>query len=360
MCKKLTTEEINLRLIDRDIRLVSEYKDNSKLKHEFQCNYGHLHKIRVDQIFNIKRCSYCTKENIIKEALKEKKIKLVDNIENLYKIDYKKKYTFECSKGHIWEGFITNIVHQKTGCLICKLDNQKLTTEEIQERLYKKGDGIRLNEEYKGELKNKHQFLCKNGHIFTSTVENQLKKVINCMECVGHYTQLTNEIINEKLLKQNRGIKILEDYKGNCEKKHNFQCSKGHIWTARVNNVIRDFGTKCPQCSIHGFNPNNPAYLYVYHLKNEDNKEVLGFGITNDIKQRNKDHQKTFRDNNIQNKILIIFQFDIGYKVLELENKLKTLPYNIKFDINGFKRENLPISFKYYINSLALQYGGVI
>lgn len=356
--QKLYIENINKRLYERNIKLIGEYKGDNTEKLKFQCEFNHIWESTINSVCSSKTgCHVCNHKiklttGIINKRIEDRKIKLIED----YKGGAKIKHNFQCSKNHIWEATVDAVCNNGTGCPEC-YGNKQLTTEIVIERLLKQGKGIILVGEYKGKVNLTHTFQCKNGHTWKTGVDLVCSAGTGCPECHEINKRLDCEKINNKI--EARGIKLIEDYKGSNRLTHKFECKEGHIWKTSLTNVY-NCGTGCPKCSISGFKADKPAQFYVYHLKNSKGKEVLGFGITNVFKDRNYRHQKTFRDNNIENKLQIIFNFENGYDVVNLENNLKILPYIINFGIEGFRSESLPLSFRYYINSLALQYGGTI
>ena len=115
----------------------------------------------------------------------------------------------------------------------------KLTKGIINERISYKG--IKLIGDYTN-LSTKSLFQCSKGHEW-ETIPKLPLKGHGCPECSG-VMKLTKEIVNERI--KDKNIKLIGDYLG-AHTLTEFQCSKGHKWQARPNDVKR-CNTKCPQC----------------------------------------------------------------------------------------------------------------
>jgi predicted GIY-YIG superfamily endonuclease len=60
----------------------------------------------------------------------------------------------------------------------------------------------------------------------------------------------------------------------------------GHVWDAVVSNRTGN-GTGCPECSNHGFKPNQPGWIYLLARAGEQQ-----MGITNKSDRRLSEHAK--------------------------------------------------------------------
>jgi hypothetical protein len=67
-----------------------------------------------------------------------------------------------------------------------------------------------------------------------------------------------------------------------------WKCGEGHLWKAVISNRALQ-GKGCPTCAESGFDPNQPAFLYL--LVQED-WGMLQIGITNDINRRLEEHSR--------------------------------------------------------------------
>jgi hypothetical protein len=173
MSKKLTIEEINLKLTDRGITVIGEYKSNAT-------------PVKV-----------------------------------------------QCSQGHIWEPRIGNLISRKDGCPHCSRHSSVFTwtTESINDKL--KSRGITLISEYSGKVKDKGTFVCTNNHEWVTSV-NSVLNGRGCKKCHGKTIPLTLEIIKERYSKF--GYSVDGVYTGHgCNL--TFTCSKGHVWKGNSGNT---------------------------------------------------------------------------------------------------------------------------
>lgn len=101
-----------------------EYK-NSITKVEFKCKEGHNWKTTLQSVTDGTGCPHCsarpplTKEDMNKKLV-GRDIKLVGEYKSCHT-----KTTFECEAGHVWEAMPDNIVRKEQGCPQCYLDFTK-------------------------------------------------------------------------------------------------------------------------------------------------------------------------------------------------------------------------------------------
>jgi hypothetical protein len=174
---------------------------------------------------------------IINERLLERGIVMLD--------EYERQYIparFQCPKGHIWKARPNNILSGK-GCPICWKSTMsarlRLPEEDIRQRLAEKG--ITLVGKYDG-TQAKTSFQCEQGHVWETTPTAVLSRT-GCPECAGN-KPLTKKAINERIA--DRNITLIGEYHG-AHASTLFQCSEGHSWLARPNNILN--GRNCPHCA---------------------------------------------------------------------------------------------------------------
>ena len=147
------------------------------------------------------------------------------------------KTLFQCSEGHTWEAKPTGVIHGGTGCPLCS-GNRPLTKEIVNERLADRGI-VMLGEYVNSQTKT--LFQKKDGHTWETTPANVMSSN-DCQQRTGN-NRLTKEIVNDRIA--DRGLVMLDEYEHQ-KVKARFQCSQGHTWMARPNNVL--FGKGCPKC----------------------------------------------------------------------------------------------------------------
>jgi predicted nucleic acid-binding Zn-ribbon protein len=119
---------------------------------------------------------------------------------------------------------------------------KKLTIEQINDRLIEENRSIRLIGNYKNN-RTKTVFKCDFGHEFMAIVNSVLDSSSGCPECVGRKKQDINTV-NSRL--SDRRITLLESF-NTVHDKVTFMCHLGHKWKSKVNGVLSGIG--CPKCS---------------------------------------------------------------------------------------------------------------
>jgi len=185
--------------------------------------------------------------------------------------------TFECSQcSHRWKTTPNNIKSSGSGCPIC---NGGIRTKDgLFNRLLNNAE-IKLIGRYVNNY-TKTTFRCKHGHLF-QRAPSLITAATICPECKSH----TVELINEILLKNDRGIICVGQYNGD-HKKTWFKCQDEHKWEATPNNVIKK-KSGCPACASHGFDPFKPAWSNVLIFDG-----FIKYGISNNINHRLYRHTK--------------------------------------------------------------------
>jgi len=147
------------------------------------------------------------------------------------------KLEWQCSKGHIWKTTPGNIV-QNCWCPICGYETvsekQKNDIEEYRKIALEKG-GKLLSEKYINS-RTKLLWECSKGHQWYATAGAVKNTKCWCPRCSG--TQHGN-IKEMHELAVRRGGKCLSEVYINSKSKLEWQCSKGHVWKATPNNIIR-------------------------------------------------------------------------------------------------------------------------
>lgn len=123
-------------------------------------------------------------------------------------------------------------------------------------------------------LTTKSAFECSKGHQWNARVNNLLAGM-GCPHCSG-LAPLTKGIVNKRLI--DRGLRMVGAYV-NAHTKSTFECSGGHQWVARVDSVIN--GKGCPACASHGFDQSKPAILYYLRVTSPVHGTKYKIGITN-------------------------------------------------------------------------------
>lgn len=102
-------------------------------------------------------------------------------------------------------------------------------------------------------------------------------------------------------------------------------------------------GCGCPKCSVTGFKPLRRGCFYLYRIVTGAGKDLLGFGITNSIHHRNRQHQNEFSKAGASGTLTHKFFFNVGEHARLLEASIaKSFPL-INSGIYGFMREALSL-----------------
>jgi hypothetical protein len=138
----------------------------------------------------------------------------------------------------------------------------------------------------------KRKWKCKNGHIYSSTLNNRRisdSSIGGCPVCSGRQVLIGfNDLstTHPQLASEADGWNT-ESLSAGSNKKVAWKCKKGHKWKADVANRV--YGRGCPTCATTGFNPNADAYIYfLVHLR----WEMFQIGITNVPDDRLSKHSR--------------------------------------------------------------------
>jgi hypothetical protein len=153
-----------------------------------------------------------------------------------------------------WETSPNKILNkEKTGCPKCA-GSLKVTNEDI-DNLLKNRNIKRLSDFSKKEIttRKKTMWQCrleKCKFIWGTSADSILNRNHGCPKCAGN-AKLTNQIIDDLLINENRNIKRLDDYI-NARTKSRWQCMNEDckfIWATTSDSVVNR-GTGCPNCKL--------------------------------------------------------------------------------------------------------------
>jgi hypothetical protein len=116
MTIKLTKEIINDRLSPKGIRLVGEYT-GSLSNTSFVCDNGHEWVTRPNNVLGKNGCPTCNSKKLSTEIINDRLIDRGIRILGPYK-DTLTKALFECQHGHKWEARVDSILNG-TNCNVC-------------------------------------------------------------------------------------------------------------------------------------------------------------------------------------------------------------------------------------------------
>jgi hypothetical protein len=191
----------------------------------------------------------------------------------------------------------------------------KHTSESIKGILDK--IGATLNEEFKGNIMEKHSITFSNG----LTKNINLDTVIRGKSIGKHNTTKT---INERF---SSGRELAEEFKGSVNKKHLVKFECGHIHNVLLSKALpgRGIVNGCPSCAEYGFNNKKPAYFYCLEILFED-QLLYKVGVTN----RTVEDRYYMEDVNY--KIKALLQYSTGEIALNIEAKIINIFKQLKYE----------------------------
>jgi hypothetical protein len=153
---------------------------------------------------------------------------------------WKRKYLWECKEGHRWKSEGSSVAHGGSWCPYCKGVKKKTISD--MRILAEQRQGKCLSGRYNGAHQ-KLRWECVKGHEFSAAPTNVLRGHW-CPVCAG---QKRGTIEEMKGIAEGRGGRCLSDTYVNSKTKLEWECAKGHRWTAIPSNV-KNRGSWCPIC----------------------------------------------------------------------------------------------------------------
>lgn len=186
MGERYTHEYVESRLKDRGFILKDNYT-RAYDKHTVCCvNCDHHLEIVPAKIFSGRGCPSCSGR--IRYSIEYVNSRLSGTSITLEKIlprvaDKNRRGMFRCSKGHVFESYIKNIL-KREGCPACS-KRVTLTAEDINARLFPQGF---FTEDAPSISTECIDITClKCSHVFTRKLSNQLNKMYGCPNCSENY-----------------------------------------------------------------------------------------------------------------------------------------------------------------------------
>ena len=145
--------------------------------------------------------------------------------------------------------------------------------------------------EYTQGSHKKVEWICDLGHIYSSTINARTSREDKdgCPYCAGKsILKGFNDLASQfpEIAKEADGWDPSE-VTVKSGKRLGWICNEGHKWRCAVANRTPPTSSGCPECCEKGFNPGKRAWFYLMERPGEQQ-----FGISNDIKQRLKKHEK--------------------------------------------------------------------
>lgn len=316
---KLTIEEMHRIAESKGGKCLSKTYKNSRTEMDWQCEYGHIWKAKAESILYGHWCHICSgrqRHNIeyVQEYAKSKGGLCLSEV---YK-NNRQKLKWQCGEGHTWESTFHDVKDDNTWCPHCNTfyseEKVRFIMKAIFHKPFKKtrkilGRNLELDGynkelniafEYHGiqhykfdpfffktiedldkrkALDLDKQEICQQKGIKLvivpyncyKTDESLVEYIFNCLEKLRIPVQVSAKDISfnnfyksstvldelREIAKERRGI-LLSTFYVNSKTPLQWQCSKGHIWEARPNNIKN--GSWCPECS--GLKRNTIEYMH--------------------------------------------------------------------------------------------------
>lgn len=246
-----------------NLKLIEKYK-GSKTPIKFQCLKCETVKdIRPERLLgNPFICKVCLPNyrSITKfNNSREKYLKFFDSIGitllEEYK-GYKEDMLFKCNTcGHEWRTKPDYLKHNTHPCPSkqCFKPNMhnKVSEKDYDKKLFQKyGRKIKRVSDLEGMME-KCLHICYRHGEFIRTPQTLFRTPKGCQRCnILHRNDILRQKpyeVKQRLLKAHNGeVSLVSKLRG-IDKKHTFKCSKGHLWDAILDSVLRVSG--CPKCN---------------------------------------------------------------------------------------------------------------
>lgn len=213
-----------------------------------------------------------------------------------------------------------------------------------------KAVGLEYADEYKTSNE-KARYICpSHGEIFMNPAV--VRRGGRCRFCSGNVAKGAIQLAEEAIAV---GLEFIGPAVGDSQKT-SYRCETHGLLLKRPGEVKS--GRGCYSCAKFGFDTNKPSDFYVFSVHRQLDASFVGFGITNDAETRLKAHERTFKKDRADAKLIGLFHFESGRQALDLEGEVKRrFADNIlATGLMGFNKEALPISFASDILSMASEW----
>ena len=204
------------------------------------------------------------------------------------------KLNWTCKKGHKWSATaVSRTSANKSGCPTCSGKKVDKGFSDLRTRfpdIANQAFGWDATEFSSGSNK-RMIWICNLDHKWKTSILNRTFGSNNCPFCTNKKLLIGFNDLQTKFPE----IAIESDgwnpreYLAGSRLKKKWKCKKGHSWIAQIQSRTGNLKTGCPSCSVSGFHPDEPGYLYF--LANF-NYGMLQIGITNNPKNRLSEHKR--------------------------------------------------------------------
>ena len=212
---------------------------------EFTCSQGHKWLSWPTKIINRKTwCRVCsgndtsTAQAELVEIVSQKGGRVDISTYN----GINKPLTFTCAQNHSWTTAATNVKNRKTWCPKCAKMDTQAARDTLVSYVTKQGGSVDISQ-YTSANKS-ISFTCQHGHLWKATPASVRNRGTWCLVCSGKDSK-TSVTSLAKIIHNRKGTASLDNYRNN-RSKIEFQCEKGHKWSATASSVKQ--GSWCPRC----------------------------------------------------------------------------------------------------------------
>lgn len=273
----------------------------------------------------------------------------------------KTKITMKCSVDeNIWQTTIDAVLHADNGCPKCNSGGHKLLDHVMVNRFMNSGaflqgttftrssvpskSGTMIMWDYRCPVCSSDEYVLagKCSGIFSGGSGSFQAGHASC-RCTKKYRwskeqreyKIAAIIESERLNYTYEGF--LGEWKDANETVAKFNCVEHGSFSKTIGSFING-GARCPSCSRTGYSPSKTGYLYVIRALSYTEEGFIGFGISNVVHKRMKQHKKNLEANGFTIDKVSIFVGD-GYDVLHAEKALKTTLPPFRQNVSGFRTE---------------------
>lgn len=286
---------------------------------------------------NIEHCHEC-KRRYLEASLFYRFKEKYPEIEVLSRYDHSGSLIhLKCSCGHLWSTKASKLLKMK-GCSSCRKRSvlhkkHKEFVQYVAENL----PNIDVIGDYSQALK-PIKLRCRIDGFTWATTPAHVKDAVKrgtsgCPECNVRNLRKTNEQFLEDLCKVNNDVLVVDTYVGSFAALKTICKVCNHEWNITPSDLLSGYG--CPCCARTGYDPNKDSVLYLY-----DMGDYIGFGITNNLKSRDKQHRTQFKKMTVYARLIATYESE-GSVIKNLEKHLKSQPIIADSGIVGFRTESV-------------------
>ena len=250
-----------------DKSLAKKISKGSEKEVEWKCLRGHIYIKSPSNMDVSSGCPYCHGTKVLK-GFNDLKTLFPEIAKQIVDIDpttvtkaSRKRAEWKCSFGHSWNAVIGSRTSNMSGCPYCSKSKLMVgfnDLETLHPLLAKEANGWDPSR-YGSGSKNKLDWKCKNGHLFTASISDRALKGSGCPYCSGNkvlkgFNDLKSTHPN--LISEANGWDP-ESVSAGSGKYVSWKCFLGHVWLASPQSRALH-KTSCPYCSgnkvLKGFN----------------------------------------------------------------------------------------------------------